>query len=67
MPILVDKEAGDEERRVPTHSLSHLHFIMYSGACGKPWVVSYNRQPRPETSSNLRTWEVRNASVVSVG
>jgi hypothetical protein len=51
------KEAGDKERRLLTHSPFHLHFIAYSGACGKPQVVSYNRQPGPETSRNLRTWE----------
>jgi hypothetical protein len=50
------KEASDKERRLPTHSPSYFHFIAYSGACGKPWIVSYNCQPRPETSINLRTW-----------
>jgi hypothetical protein len=54
-----DKEAGDKEWRLPTHFPSHLHFIAYSGACGKAWVMSYNRQPRPETSRNLWTWEER--------
>ena len=62
-----DKEADGKEGRPPTHSPSHLHFIAYSGACRKPWVVSYNRQPRPETSRNLRTWEERHVSVVSEG
>ena len=52
--MLDEQEAGDEEKRPPTHSPSYLDFIAFSGACGKSWVVSYNRQPRPETSGNLQ-------------
>jgi hypothetical protein len=67
MPTAGGKETDDKERRLPIHSPSHPHFIAYSVACRKPWIVSYNRQPRPETSRDLWTWEERHASVVSEG
>jgi hypothetical protein len=52
---LRDKEAGDKEEWLPTHSPSHLHFIAYSGACGKSWVVLYNRGPRREIYGDRRS------------
>jgi len=47
------KEADDKEGRLLTPA--HLHFIAHRGACGKPRVVSYNRQPEPETYGNGRS------------
>ncbi len=50
-PLWVDdKEAGDKARWLPTPS--YFHFIAQWGACGKPRVVPYTRQPRPETDGH---------------
>src|SRR5579862_6325680 len=45
--IAEHKEAGDKQGS--RHNLRHSYFMACYGACGKPWVVSYNRRPRPDT------------------
>jgi hypothetical protein len=55
MSTVDDKEADAKERRLATHCPSHFHFIAYSGACGKPWSMSYNRRPGLETYGDRRS------------
>lgn len=51
-PLWTMQEASDKGRRLTTSSPFHFDCRALRGACGKPWVVSYNRQPGPAIHEN---------------